>query len=114
MNVLNTSAAGPHPSPLPEGEGAIPAAKPAVPDDTSAQPLKTAFGPAQRAVHGELETGRHRHAGQFLAQRVFCAQRGAGAFLVGHDGQQSVILPQVTFGIVVRMAVMSIVAGNEA
>jgi len=28
------------------------------------------------------------------------------------DGQQSVILPQVTFGIAVRMAVMSIVAGN--
>ena len=30
------------------------------------------------------------------------------------DGNQSVILPQVTFGIAVRMAVMSIVAGNEA
>jgi aspartate carbamoyltransferase catalytic subunit len=30
------------------------------------------------------------------------------------DGMQSVILPQVTFGIAVRMAVMSIVAGNEA
>src|SRR5574343_367558 len=30
------------------------------------------------------------------------------------DGQQSVILPQVTFGIAVRMAVMSILAGNEA
>jgi aspartate carbamoyltransferase catalytic subunit len=30
------------------------------------------------------------------------------------DGQQSVILPQVTFGIAVRMAVMSIVAGNDA
>jgi aspartate carbamoyltransferase catalytic subunit len=30
------------------------------------------------------------------------------------DGQQSVILPQVTFGIAVRMAVMSIIAGNEA
>ena len=28
------------------------------------------------------------------------------------DGQQSVILPQVTFGIAVRMAVMSILAGN--
>ncbi|MGE5522688.1 MAG: aspartate carbamoyltransferase catalytic subunit [Rhodospirillaceae bacterium] len=28
------------------------------------------------------------------------------------DGHQSVILPQVTFGIAVRMAVMSIVAGN--
>jgi aspartate carbamoyltransferase catalytic subunit len=28
--------------------------------------------------------------------------------------KQSVILPQVTFGIAVRMAVMSIVAGNEA
>jgi aspartate carbamoyltransferase catalytic subunit len=28
------------------------------------------------------------------------------------DGQHSVILPQVTFGIAVRMAVMSIVAGN--
>jgi aspartate carbamoyltransferase catalytic subunit len=30
------------------------------------------------------------------------------------DGKQSVILPQVTFGIAVRMAVMSILAGNEA
>jgi len=30
------------------------------------------------------------------------------------DGTQSVILPQVTFGIAVRMAVMSLVAGNEA
>ncbi len=30
------------------------------------------------------------------------------------DGTQSVILPQVTFGIAVRMAVMSIIAGNEA
>jgi aspartate carbamoyltransferase catalytic subunit len=30
------------------------------------------------------------------------------------DGPQSVILPQVTFGIAVRMAEMSIVAGNEA
>ena len=29
------------------------------------------------------------------------------------DGKQSVILPQVTFGIAVRMAVMSIVAGTE-
>ena len=28
------------------------------------------------------------------------------------DGPHSVILPQVTFGIAVRMAVMSIVAGN--
>ena len=30
------------------------------------------------------------------------------------DGRQSVILPQVTFGIAVRMAVMSTLAGNEA
>ncbi|PAT31406.1 aspartate carbamoyltransferase catalytic subunit [Vandammella animalimorsus] len=30
------------------------------------------------------------------------------------DGAHSVILPQVSFGIAVRMAVMSIVAGNEA
>jgi len=30
------------------------------------------------------------------------------------DGPQSVILPQVTFGIAVRMAVMSIVSGNDA
>jgi len=29
------------------------------------------------------------------------------------DGRQSVILPQVTFGIAVRMAVMSIMAGNK-
>ncbi len=28
------------------------------------------------------------------------------------DGKQSVILPQVTYGIAVRMAVMSILAGN--
>jgi aspartate carbamoyltransferase catalytic subunit len=30
------------------------------------------------------------------------------------DGAQAVILPQVTFGIAVRMAVMSIVAGTQA
>jgi aspartate carbamoyltransferase catalytic subunit len=30
------------------------------------------------------------------------------------DGQHSVILPQVTFGIAVRMAVMSTIAGNDA
>ena len=30
------------------------------------------------------------------------------------DGRQSVILPQVTFGIAVRMAVMSTIAGNSA
>ena len=30
------------------------------------------------------------------------------------DGSQSVILPQVTFGIAVRMAVMSMIAGNSA
>jgi len=30
------------------------------------------------------------------------------------DGRSSVILPQVTFGIAVRMAVMAILAGNEA
>jgi aspartate carbamoyltransferase catalytic subunit len=30
------------------------------------------------------------------------------------DGSQSVILPQVTFGIAVRMAVMSTIAGNNA
>jgi hypothetical protein len=30
------------------------------------------------------------------------------------DGKQSVILPQVTFGIAVRMAVMGIVAGHTA
>jgi aspartate carbamoyltransferase catalytic subunit len=30
------------------------------------------------------------------------------------DGPQAVILSQVSFGIAVRMAVMSIVAGNEA
>jgi aspartate carbamoyltransferase catalytic subunit len=30
------------------------------------------------------------------------------------DGQHSVILPQVTFGIAVRMAVMTTLAGNEA
>jgi len=30
------------------------------------------------------------------------------------DGAQSVVLAQVTFGIAVRMAVMGIVAANEA
>jgi len=30
------------------------------------------------------------------------------------DGKHSVILPQVTFGIAVRMAVMSILAGSQA
>jgi aspartate carbamoyltransferase catalytic subunit len=30
------------------------------------------------------------------------------------DGSHSVILPQVTFGIAVRMAVMSTLAGNQA
>ncbi len=30
------------------------------------------------------------------------------------DGTHSVILPQVTFGIAVRMAVMSTIAGNQA
>ena len=30
------------------------------------------------------------------------------------DGAHSVILPQVTFGIAVRMAVMSTIAGNQA
>jgi aspartate carbamoyltransferase catalytic subunit len=30
------------------------------------------------------------------------------------DGRQSVILPQVTFGIAVRMAVMSIISSNDA
>jgi aspartate carbamoyltransferase catalytic subunit len=30
------------------------------------------------------------------------------------DGERSVILPQVTYGIAVRMAVMSIIAGNDA
>jgi aspartate carbamoyltransferase catalytic subunit len=30
------------------------------------------------------------------------------------DGRASVILPQVTFGIAVRMAVMSTIAGNQA
>jgi aspartate carbamoyltransferase catalytic subunit len=30
------------------------------------------------------------------------------------DGQQSVILPQVTYGIAIRMAVMAILAGGQA
>ena len=29
------------------------------------------------------------------------------------DGSQSVILPQVTYGIAIRMAVMSILSGNQ-
>ena len=38
--------------------------------------------------------------------------RGVEIHSVVADGPQAVILPQVTFGIAVRMAVMSIVAGN--
>ena len=38
--------------------------------------------------------------------------RGAEIHSAVADGAQAVILPQVTFGIAVRMAVMSIVAGN--
>jgi aspartate carbamoyltransferase catalytic subunit len=38
--------------------------------------------------------------------------RGVEIDSVVADGSQSVILNQVTFGIAVRMAVMSIVAGN--
>ena len=38
--------------------------------------------------------------------------RGVEIDSVVADGPQSVILNQVTFGIAVRMAVMSIVAGN--
>ena len=45
---------------------------------------------------------------------VLLANRGVEIDSQVVDGQQSVILPQVTFGIAVRMAVMSIVAGNEA
>ena len=40
--------------------------------------------------------------------------RGVEIDSVVADGTQSVILPQVTFGIAVRMAVMSIIAGNNA
>jgi aspartate carbamoyltransferase catalytic subunit len=40
--------------------------------------------------------------------------RGVEIDSVVADGSQSVILPQVTFGIAVRMAVMSIIAGNSA
>jgi aspartate carbamoyltransferase catalytic subunit len=39
--------------------------------------------------------------------------RGVEIDSVVADGAQSVILPQVTFGIAVRMAVMSIIAGNN-
>jgi aspartate carbamoyltransferase catalytic subunit len=40
--------------------------------------------------------------------------RGVEIDSIVADGTQSVILPQVTFGIAVRMAVMSIIAGNVA
>ena len=40
--------------------------------------------------------------------------RGVEIDSVVADGNQSVILPQVTFGIAVRMAVMSTIAGNQA
>ena len=40
--------------------------------------------------------------------------RGVEIDSVVADGLQSVILPQVTFGIAVRMAVMSTIAGNPA
>ncbi len=39
--------------------------------------------------------------------------RGVEIDSAGADGRQSVILPQVTFGIAVRMAVMSLLAGNH-
>ena len=50
---------------------------------------------------------RHRHAPWPHQPRVEIASAVV-------DGPQAVILPQVTFGIAVRMAVMSIVAGNDA
>ena len=40
--------------------------------------------------------------------------RGVEIDSVVADGPRSVILPQVTFGIAVRMAVMSTIAGNMA
>lgn len=43
---------------------------------------------------------------------VFTAAGAVSAVFCCADGEQAVILPQVTFGIAVRMAVMSIVAGN--
>ena len=48
------------------------------------------------------------------AGRIIAINRGVEIDSAVVDGKQSVILPQVTFGIAVRMAVMSIVAGNEA
>jgi aspartate carbamoyltransferase catalytic subunit len=50
---------------------------------------------------------RHRHAPGPI-------NRGVEIDSAVADGTQSVILPQVTFGIAVRMAVMSIIAGNNA
>jgi aspartate carbamoyltransferase catalytic subunit len=50
---------------------------------------------------------RHRHAPGPINRGVEIDSSVA-------DGKQSVILPQVTFGIAVRMAVMSTIAGNTA
>ena len=49
-----------------------------------------------------------------LQIRVAVEQVLIHACIAVADGKQAVILNQVTFGIAVRMAVMGIVAGNEA
>jgi aspartate carbamoyltransferase catalytic subunit len=78
-------------------------------------------------MSGALLPSSHEYFKGFglTPQRLKCAAPGAIVMHPGPinrgveidssvvDGAQSVILPQVTFGIAVRMAVMSIVAGNE-
>jgi len=78
-------------------------------------------------MSGALLPSSHEYFKGFglTPQRLECAAPGAIVMHPGPinrgveidssvvDGAQSVILPQVTFGIAVRMAVMSIVAGNE-
>lgn len=78
-------------------------------------------------MSGALLPSSHEYFKSFglTPQRLECAAPGAIVMHPGPinrgveidsavvDGAQSVILPQVTFGIAVRMAVMSIVAGND-
>jgi aspartate carbamoyltransferase catalytic subunit len=74
-----------------------------------------AFFPSMReyAVHYGLNLKRlERAAPEAIVMHPGPMNRGVEIDSAVADGGQSVILPQVTFGIAVRMAVMSILAGN--
>ena len=58
-----------------------------------------------RIAHGANRPGGSMHPGPM--------NRGVEIDSAVADGARSVILPQVTFGIAVRMAVMSILAGTH-